>query len=180
MFNNNQEFSIHAFQQGDPNAFNFIFSVYYPPLCFFAGKLIADRLIAEDIAQEAFVRLWQKHESFDCQEAIKAFLYVITRNACLNFLKHCKRKKKNEQTWAHTWDETEDYVLNKLTRHEKMNEVYTAVNTLPPECRKVILLSYVDGFRNNEIAEKLDISVHTVKNQKTRGLSLLKKRMQGA
>lgn len=170
-------FSIQAFQQGDPRAFNFIFACYYPSLCFFASRLMAGKSMYEDITQESFIRLWQKHDTFSCENSIKAFLYIITRNACLNFIKHWHRQQKKMETWAFGLKDEEDSILSKLTRADVSKEVQAAVKSLPPECSKIIALSYLDGLRNHEIAERLHISVHTVRNQKTRGLYLLKKKL---
>lgn len=171
-------FSIQAFQQGDPRAFNFIFACYYPSLCFFANRLTAGKCVYEDITQESFIRLWQKHDAFSCEDSIKAFLYIITRNACLNFIKHWQRQQKNMEHWAaFRWKEEDDSILNKLTRTDVSNEVQAAVKALPPECSRIIWLSYLEGLKNQEIAQRLRISVHTVRNQKSRGLSLLKKKL---
>lgn len=181
MFGSEFCFSIKAFQQGDPRAFKFIFACYYPSLCFFANRLMAGKAIYEDITQEAFIRLWQKHDAFNCENAIKAFLYIITRNACLNFIKHWQRQQKNMQQWAVSgWQEEDDCVLRKITSMDVSNEVQAALQALPPECRKIIGLSYLEGLKNQEIANRLQLSVHTVKNQKSRGLFLLKKRLIGA
>ena len=180
MFASQLNFSIQAFQQGDPRAFNFIFACYYPSLCFFANRLMAGKWMYEDITQESFIRLWQKHDAFSCENSIKAFLYIITRNACLNFIKHCQRQQKSMQYWAFGWQEEEDCVLGRLTKTDVSNEVQAAVKTLPPECRKIIWLSYLEGLKNQQIAQQLQLSVHTVKNQKSRGLYLLKKKLTGA
>lgn len=170
-------FSIQAFKEGDQQAFNFIFAAYYSSLCFFANRLIQLRPVAEDIIQEAFVKLWKLRKAFNCQQSIKAFLFIITRNACLNFIKQWERDKEKEEHWSMTVEVIEDDKLDQLTRSESLVEVYEAVKGLPPECRKVITLYFVDGFRNPEIAKQLELSVHTVKNQKARGLYLLKKRL---
>ena len=177
MFEVQTGFSIQSFQRGDQHAFNFIFDRYYRSLCYFANRFIPARPMAEDITQEAFVRLWEKHDAFSCQQSIKAFLYIITRNACLNFIKHCNREKKNEHHWGFTWDETEDCILTNLTRSEVLKEILAAIDGLPPECRKVIQLCFIEGFENREIAQQLSLSVHTIKNQKARGLYLLRKRL---
>jgi RNA polymerase sigma-70 factor (family 1) len=169
-------FSIQSFQNGDQQAFNFIFACYYRSLCYFAGKFIPVTSIAEDITQESFVRLWEKHDAFSCQHAIKTFLYIVTRNACLNFLKQWNRDKKNEDKWRTTYDETEESLLPDLTRSEELKGILTAVEELPAECRKVIQLCFIEGYENQEIARQLHLSVHTIKNQKARGLYLLKKR----
>lgn len=171
-------FSIQSFQQGEQQAFNFIFARYYRALCFFANSFIPAWSAAEDITQDSFVRLWEKHDEFSCQQAIKAFLYIITRNACLNFLKQCNRERKHGETWGSTHDHIEDSLLPNLLHAEVMNGIVAAINELPPECRKVIELCFMEGLKNHEIAEELRLSVHTIKNQKARGLYLLKKRLR--
>ncbi|MGB8192861.1 MAG: RNA polymerase sigma-70 factor [Chitinophagaceae bacterium] len=176
--NYSPRFSIEAFCEGDQQAFNFIFASYYPSVCFFANRLIATRPVAEDITQEAFVRLWQRHDAFSCQQSIKAFLYVITRNACLNFIRQDQRNKISEQGIVRALDETEDSVLAKLSQLEIKAALTRAIESLPQECRKVIQLSYIEGIQNKDIAMSLGLSVHTIKNQKARGLYLLKKRLQ--
>jgi len=175
MFYSQHSFCIRAFQQGDPGAFNFIFSCYYPSLCFFANRLMAGMPMYEDITQESFIRLWQKHDAFSCENSIKAFLYIITRNACLNFIKHLQRQRKSKKEWAVDWTETEDCVLGRITKSDVSNEVQAAVKKLPPECGRIMWMGYIEGFGNRQIAQQLKLSVSTVKNQKTRGLNLLKK-----
>lgn len=170
-------FSIQSFQRGDQQAFNFIFDRYYRSLCYFASRFIPEKPVAEDITQESFVRLWEKHDAFSGLPSIKAFLYIITRNACLNFIKHWNHEKKNEQHWGVMWDETEESILAILTRSEVLKEIFNAVEALPPECRKVIQLCFIEGLENQEIARQLHLSVHTIKNQKARGLYLLRKRL---
>lgn len=170
-------FSIIAFQSGHRSAFNCVFDFYYPALCFFATKLIQNVSVAEDIAQEALIKLWEKHTGFHSAKAIRSFLYITTRNACLNFMKRTQSGLKNHQEWAQGWDETEDYVLNQLTRSEAIRELYNMLNALPSECRKVIRHSFIDGMDNRQIAAHLNISIHTVKNQKSRAIYLLKKKL---
>lgn len=131
----------------------------------------------EDITQESFIRLWQKHDAFNCENSIKAFLYIITRNACLNFMKHWQRQQKNKKQWAINWIESEDDVLGSITRADTSNEVKAAVKKLPAECSRIMWMGYIEGLKNQEIAQQLCISVNTVKNQKSRGLNLLKKRI---
>jgi RNA polymerase sigma-70 factor (family 1) len=172
-------FSIDAFCKGNQQAFNFIFDCYYRSVCFFASRLIPAKPIAEDITQEAFVRLWEKHNAFDCERSIKAFLYVITRNACLNFLKQGRRSKQHEDYWFHLVEEAEDPPAT-FVQSEMISKLSAAIESLPPECRRVMQLCYIEGLQNKNIARKLGVSVHTVKNQKARGLALLKKRLTPA
>ena len=169
-------FSIDAFCNGNPQAFSFIFDCYYRSLRFFASRLIRARPVAEDIAQEAFVRLWEKHNAFNCERSIKAFLYIITRNACLNFLKQGRRDKMYENDLLHLLEEAEDPPAT-FTQSEMISNLSAAIESLPRECRRVMQLCYIEGLQNKSIATQLRISVHTVKNQKARGLLLLRKRL---
>lgn len=172
-------FSIAAFRQGQPAAFSSVFDHYYPALCYFATRLIQDVTAAEDIAQETLIKLWEKHEGFHNVHAIKSFLYITTKNACFNFMKRTQVGEKNHEEWSQIWDEYEDFVLNQLTRAEVLRELYNMLNMLPPECRKVMRHSFVDGLDNQQIAQLLNISVHTVKNQKARAIYLIKKKLGG-
>lgn len=170
-------FSIAAFQKGQPAAFGTVFDNYYPALCVFASRLTQNVIAAEDIAQETLVKLWEKREDFQNVHAIRSFLYITTKNACFNFMKRMQTGEKNHEEWSQTWDESEDFVLNQLTRAEVLREIYQMLNMLPPECRKVMRHSFVDGMDNHQIAKLLNISVHTVKNQKARAIYLIRKRL---
>ncbi|HYF29889.1 MAG TPA: RNA polymerase sigma-70 factor [Chitinophagaceae bacterium] len=169
-------FSMQAFQSGEHEAYSTVFKQYYPALCFFAVRLIQNVAAAEDIAQESLIKLWEKHAGFNSPHAIKSFLYITARNACYNFLKRSQTGTKNQSQWSFLWEDADDYVWNQLTRSEVVREVQLMISSLPPECRKVMQHSIVDGMENHEIAQLLKISVHTVKNQKARAIYLMKKK----
>ncbi|MBX3253289.1 MAG: RNA polymerase sigma-70 factor [Chitinophagaceae bacterium] len=155
-----------------------IFNQYYLTLCFFAGKLINEQTVAEDIVKDVFLKLWQKEPDFSRYKNIKAVLYIAVKNACLNYIK--KRKHIRIQTNALTYllqQEQEDFVLNEITRAEVLREVYAAMQQLPEECRKVMHLYYRQGLDHRSISAKLGVTVSTVKNQKARGVQILKKKL---
>ncbi len=70
----------------------------------------------------------------------------------------------------------DDHLL-EITRVEALNELYTAVESLPKKARQIILETYINGKSNQEVANELGISLQTVKNQKLRALSLLRERI---
>lgn len=175
--NPHPDFSINAFKEGQPRAFSYVFRHYYPALRFFATRLIQDAPAAEDIAQETFIKLWEKHSGFHSAEAIKAFLYITTRNACFNFIKRAQAGAKNHKLWSNAWDESDDFVLNHLTRAEVVREIYLILDMLPTECRKIMRYYFIEGKETQEIASILNLSIHTVKNQKARAISLIRKKL---
>ena len=163
--------SIAAFQNGDLGAFNRVFNFFYKRVCFFAAGIVSENC-AEDIVQDAFVKLWERRESFNNLNAIKAFLYLTTKNSCINYYRHQKVVDKFES--VQTEGLTESNIIHQLIEAEVLDEVQRAVQQLPPGYRQVIYLSYFEGLSNQETADYLQVSINTVKTQKVRSLRILR------
>lgn len=162
---------IHSFNEGNEQAFKQVFERYYKPLCSYVYQYVSDVSATDDIVQELFVSLWSRKEHFESIEKIKSFLFVSARNACLNELTRLQlhQTKLNEYKTEREYEEFEDFILieefdRKLTRW---------LDALPRECRRIVELS-LSGRKNQEIAEMLQISISTVKNQKVKGFKILR------
>ncbi len=165
---------ITSFRKGVPNALQSLLKLYYSPLCLFAERLLKDKAAAEDIAGESFVKLWHRRTDFENMQNVKAFLYITVRNACLNYIKQLKRDTLSQKQMAYLSGDKEEFVLNEIIRAEVLHEIMVEIEKLPEQCGKVLKLGYLEGLKNQEIADLLHISVHTVKNQKARAIQLLK------
>jgi len=163
-----------------PKAFAFFFDQHYNALCYFAERLVRDQLVAEDIVEESFMKLWDKRADFENEHGIKAFLYVTTRNACINVIKQMQRDNLSQAEMLYLAEKKESFVLNEIVRAEVLTVIAEELNKLPVQCRTILKMSYVKGLKNHEIADKLDISVHTVRNQKARGIQLLRTKFEGS
>jgi RNA polymerase sigma-70 factor, Bacteroides expansion family 1 len=154
-----------------------LFKRYYPRLCHFAWQFVHDRGQAEDIAQDAFMAYWSNQQAIaDDDTAIKNFLYSSVRNACFNLSRHEKVVQRFLGMYQpDTFEESE--VMAKIIRSEVLNEIYTIIQSMPAGCKEVFRLGYLEGLTNLEIAERLNISVNTVKTQKQRGLRIVKNRL---
>jgi RNA polymerase sigma-70 factor (ECF subfamily) len=167
-----------SFRKGGPDALQTLLKQFYSPLCLFADRLLADKAASEDIVGEAFIKLWNKRDNFESLQNLKAFMYITVRNACLNHLKQVKRDSLNQKQLAYLTGEKEEFVLNEMIRSEILQELMQEINNLPEQCGKVLKLGYLEGLKNQEIADLMNISVHTVKNQKARAIQLLKTRLR--
>jgi len=147
------------FQHGDKKAYRIIFDSLYPVMCLYAEKFVKDADDAEDISQEIFVELWNQRAKFESFEQIKAFLYLSIKNKCFNFIKHLNIKKKYVESV-----QLDDELLldNFIIEAEIVNNLNEAVKSLPEQQRLVILLS-LQGLKNEDIAENMNISLNTVK-----------------
>lgn len=166
-------------QNGDQYAFNFLFKKFYAPLCFFSARLISNKFAAEEIVQDVLYKLWCKHADFNSLASIKAFLYISTRNACMNYLDKEQRKMKHDLNIALSDDDIEEPVINEIIYVEVLTEIALEISNLPDQCGKIIKMIYEDELKPQEIADQLHITVSTVYNQKMRGLSILRKRLSG-
>lgn len=171
---NGSMFYITEFNKGNVTAFSHFYHLFYTRLCYFAEGLIADQTAAEDIVEEVFVKLWNKRGNFETEKNIRAFLFISTKNACLDFLRHERSVEQSREAWQYLAADQEDYVLNRIIESEVITTIYDAIERLPTKCRKIFKMSYLDSMKNQEIATRLGISVNTVKNQKVRALQLLR------
>ncbi len=157
---------------------NNVFKQYYSSLVFFASRLVKVKEDAEDIVHEVFIKLWQKQPDFGTYTNIKAILYIAVKNSCLNYIQQQKRKLKGQRGYHYyIKEETESYILTQITRTEVIQMVYAALQLLPLEQRRVMHLLFVQGKDKQQVAEQLNISIHTVKKHKLNALRFLRKKL---
>jgi len=159
----------------DQASFEQLYRKYYQSLCFFARKLLNDKDVAKELVQDVFLKSWQKKEGLENDpDRVRAFLYQSVKNASLNHLRGTTRRISLETQWAGTQEEMDPDISNAIIEAEVYRDILHAMGRLPDECRKVIELSMSSSKTSEEIAELLGISASTVRNQKRRGLQLMR------
>ncbi|HWJ90750.1 MAG TPA: RNA polymerase sigma-70 factor [Flavisolibacter sp.] len=168
--------ALHALLEGREDGLDHFFQAYYSHLTYFAYKLVHDEFLAEEIAAEAFVKLWNNRDRLSMEGSIKAWLYNTVRNASIDHLRKVKRLRVAE-SGLQTTETIEASVLQKLIETETIRQVIVTLDYLPPKCREVFRMFHFEGKSYQEIARELNISPHTVRNQKERATRLLKKKI---
>lgn len=163
-----------------PPEFEKIFHLFNAALCFFARKWVNDTATAQDIVTDVFVKFWEKQDQFQTLYNAKAFLYISTRNACINHNNQVLYQTRIRKKIYLESDNVESEGINETIHAEVLRKVQTMMNDLPTKCREVMMLSYSNGMDCHEIARKMQLSVHTVRNQKNRGVHLIKNRFRVA
>jgi RNA polymerase sigma-70 factor (family 1) len=167
-----------AFNQGNSSAFRVIFESYNRILFTSAVQLVKDKEQAEDIVSEAFTKLWQRHDTFHTEEHVKAFLFVATRNACLNYLRHIQRKTASQNELSYLQKDKDDQdIITDMIEGELLKRIYPLIETLPTKCKTIFKLIYFEDASTDEVAQKLKITPRNVLNQKSRAIQLLKKKL---
>lgn len=176
---------ITGLQQGNKSTFDHLFRSYYPGLCTYANSYLKSSDISEEIVQEVFVRLWEKHNKILIHTSIRAYLYQSVFNGCISYL-------KNIQSTAFKHIDVEDVSI----RHELMSmdladseftrlfsedverDFESAIGELPDQCREIFRLCRTDNLSYKEIAGMLKVSKSTVKTQMSRAMNRIMKQME--
>jgi RNA polymerase sigma-70 factor (ECF subfamily) len=175
MRNSDFDYIISDFRKGDQKAFAQIYDLYYGPIYCFARRILTSNAEAQDVTAETFMKLWRLHSNFETMQNIKAFLYIAVRNASFNILRQRKDNVRHHQDLNYflAQDETGPTHQDEV-KAEVLQVVLKELSNLPRQCRKVLEFSFLRGLKNNEIASEMGLSLQTVKNQKNRGIRILK------
>jgi RNA polymerase sigma-70 factor (ECF subfamily) len=163
-------------QQKDSGTFERYFKEYYKSFFLMACRYIKDRSQAEEIVNDVFLKLWDDGETIHIESSLKSYIYKAVINRCLNAL------QKNKREMAHQTDveslPDEGYELRQIEENELKIKLYTAIDQLPEQCKKVFEMSRFEDLKQQEIADKLGISIKTVKNHITIALKQLSKSVE--
>lgn len=128
--------------------------LYYKRMCIYALHLVSDTAAAEDIVLETFIGLWQNQDQV---RDVKAYLYASVRNRCLNHLR--------KQRFLSPDDCPEELAAEDPAYEAELDfRVWSILDALPEKMREAFLLCKRDGMRYEDIAIRLGVSVHTVRN----------------
>jgi RNA polymerase sigma-70 factor (ECF subfamily) len=155
---------IQLIQKGDKNAFDELFLFYYKKLCRFALVFLHDEDESEEAVQRMFVRFWENRRKLIIPENLRSYLFKSTYNECLKTIRSQTNRKKYHQNYysnliAESVEEDRP-ALDQITPY--LNK---AIANLPERCRQIFILHKVEGMKQKEVAEILNISAKTVENQ---------------
>jgi RNA polymerase sigma-70 factor (family 1) len=169
-----ENYWITELQAGNQDALVFFFELHYKPLLYFAGQIVQNSYEAEDIVSDCFFKLWQRHKGFETPQKIKAFLFISCRNACLNYIQHQKVKTGAHEVYLKDSQGSEENILSMMIKTEVLDFINREVEQLPQKMQEIFKMIYFEGKNTNEIALELQLSVQTVRNQKTKAIDMLK------
>lgn len=163
---------IEDFNNGSEKAFRWLYDEYFSILRYYGLRYINDVQEIDDIIQDVFIKIWEKKKKFTSLASLRSYMLMAIRNGCLNKIRHLNIREKKIANIKR--EETEESVLEKLVKLDVFDQLKHSFDKLPPTMKKVYLLS-LNGFSHEEISQKLNISVNTIKTHKRRANALLKK-----
>ena len=166
---------LRRFAAGDRHAATELAQLFLPMCLRYARRMLGDPVEAEDVAQEAMIRLWRVAPEWRSGEAkVSTWLYRVTANLCVD-----RMRRKPTQTLDEI-SEPEDpsqTVLDRMQDQTRMDALQIALLSLPDRQRQAVVLRHIEGLSNPEIASIMDISARAVESLTARGKFALTQKM---
>jgi RNA polymerase sigma-70 factor (ECF subfamily) len=163
--------------EGDPRAFEAIYDRHGGVAFSLAYRMVGNRAIAEDIAQEAFLSIWRSRLRYRRERgSVRSWILGIVHNRGVDALRrnvvHERRRASAEGLEERR--EAPERVEQEVARRDEARSIRAAIDTLPDRQGQVIELAYFGGFTHSEIAEMLGMPLGTVKGRMRLGLEKLR------
>ena len=155
-------------------AFEQLFKMHFRGLHAYAYTILKDDLVAEDIVQNVFFKVWEKRELLEIESSHKAYLYKAVYHDCLNYIKHKKVKAVHAMHVVRQSNDKVENTSGKVLMTELKERIQAAMNELPEQCRTIFQMSRFEGLKYQEIADEMGLSVKTIENQMGKALKLLR------
>lgn len=177
MSNNTELNLISRLKANDRMALQHLFEDHYEMVCQSIYRFVPDASTAEDLAQEVFLRFWEKRHKIEINSSLGAYIRRMAINEGLGYLRRNKRWEQEPFDPGHE-PGVDDSAEERFLHKEMKASITAAINQLPPKCRVVFQLSRYEELTYKEIAEQMDISVKTVENQMGKALRVLRQKLQ--
>lgn len=175
----NPESLLAGLREGEERAFGEIIRQYLHPLRYYAWTFVHNKITAEELAYDSFVKLWQARERFTNAPQVRSFLYVVTKHACLDHLKSARTRYERHTDEADSAVANEPDLEARMIQTELLEAIYREINNLPDKQRDVFRLSFLEGLSAEEISVQLGITINAVYLNKSLATKSLQRVFEG-
>ena len=154
-----------------PKEYQEVFDQFYDNIRGYIYFKCGDQDLAEDLAQDTFIKLWENRSKID-RSTVKSYLYTIAGNLTINYLKRQQLKYKFvNQSEQRTEKSNPEFILEMKEYEAKLQGV---IETLPEGSREVFLMNRLEDIKYKDIAERLGISVKAVEKRMSKALKIIR------
>ena len=170
--------NLKVIHQWNDESLEMLYSNFYKALVAFSVQIVDDMSVAEEIVQDIFVKTWQKRNTYKTTATLKAYLYNSVRNESISYMRHKSVERSRIEAFERDFRlmREDDEQSVEQHREEIFRMLLLAIDELPPKLRQLFMLT-IQGKTSEDIAEEMNISLHTVKKQRQRGLERLRKEL---
>lgn len=167
----------HRIQKGDEKAFTIAYELYNKLIYVLSYHYLMDEERAKDVVQYVFVKLWEYRAELNIGISLKNFLFTMAKNYILNLIRNENTALEKQYEIAQQVLGYEDDLVEKLERREQMSLFYQALAKLPEQKKRICVMKIREEMSNKEIAERLNVSINTVKTHYAEALKLLRREL---
>lgn len=162
--------------KGKKEIFDLLYSKYKSKIEFFIFNFVKDYQIAEDIAQEVFIYVFQNQSKEEY--SFKSYLYLVAKSRAISYIEKEKRRDGITEKYLENEDDTvEPDVVEFIVSEETKKELMNAINELDDKYKNAIYLTQIEELSYKEVSEILGESVQNIKNLVHRGKKILRKKL---
>lgn len=164
-----------ALQLNPKDGCELLFRRYYKPLCSHAIRYVYSKEIAEDLVSDVFCKFWKNESYKNITSSFRSYLFRSVRNTAFTYLRSefntVEKSEKYEMV-----EVTENLKADSICMYEEtLARVKLLVDSMPPQCKKIFLLSRFESKGNKEIAEELNLSLKTIEAHMGKALGIMRK-----
>ena len=160
------------------NLYKEAFNVFFEGLHRYALTIIKDSDKASDVVQTVFVKWWESQKDFDKVESTKAYLYTAVYHQSLNALRNEKVQLAHKSNYKYEMEASSITQNDNLVFEQLDQQIKTAIDELPPQCRTIFMKSRFESKRYSEIADEMNLSVKTIEVQMSKALRVLREKIK--
>jgi RNA polymerase sigma-70 factor (ECF subfamily) len=168
--------------------FEKVYLSYFQGMVRFAEEYVLCEEDAENIVHDAFAEIWEMRKGYlHKMNYMLAFLFTAIKNKCIDYLRHQIVVREAEDRFQEEFrlsmqmkfDSLEIFDQDALSSEERIDELVTkAIQSLPEKCREIFVKNKIEGMKQTQIAQELNISIHTVEAQMAIAYKKLKKELK--
>lgn len=166
---------LYSLKQNNEKAFTIIYERYHKLLYVLGYKYLKNSSTTEDAVQQIFLKLWETRSLLTININLRNYLYTMLKNHVLNEIRNKNSAMEKNYEIAQFAPKYEDELLAKIEEKELIEHFYKMIESLPKQKREVCLYKLKGNLSNQEIADKMNISVPTVKTHYAQAIKLLRK-----
>ena len=169
---------LEKLKNGCESSFNELYYSYKEPALRFCISILKDKEDSENIIQEVFIKIWNRRATINPELNFTSYLFTIIKNRVFD---HLKEIKKNTFLKEKFWEKVLEYQeQDSEIKEERFAKIKEAVEGLSEKRKRIIKLNYEEGKSYEEIADQLNISKNTVKNQLVKAKQVIRAQLKVA
>lgn len=174
-----------ALHRGDPEALAALLTRYQNRLYRFLLRLARHPAEAEDLFQQTWLRVAERHRQYNPRQSFEAWLFTVARNLAIDHLRRTRPQSLDTAADDHTplaehLPSADPTALDSLLARERAERVLAALESLPVPYREILVLRFEEELKLEEIARVVDAPLSTVKTRLTRGLQRMRQELAGS